>query len=223
MARLKNGMITIVGNQTVPGPKLLDVEITNSFPLISLGSSAILFCQGSEGEDISQYDHLTMPSDLRLHLSGKKERIFFDVSQIWEKVDRNISFFTHYFTFVGLPYHRVPPMVQEGKMKSWYQGMIIAPSHDREFNASTRFFLDFFLHTSNIDLDTMVNYPFATDNMRLAADRSGVVIGPYSFDALQRKIKPVRQVYFSFRMGYAELDDSETSYVYTPLKVFSRR
>ena len=76
-------MIVFMRDQVIPGPKLLDVEVTNTFPIISLTNETYLLDSSQEKELLMGYDHIAIPPDFRLHISGPKEHLFFDATPIW--------------------------------------------------------------------------------------------------------------------------------------------
>jgi len=131
MPRLPNGMIAILGNQTVPGPKLLDIEITNTFPLIKLERQSRLLRPNQPPEDIGAFDHVTIPPDLRLHLSSPKEHLFFNAEPVWSFLENPSTKPFHYFTFIGLPFAKTQPLVKPNETKTWHQAMLVLPFPDK--------------------------------------------------------------------------------------------
>ncbi len=221
MRRLPNGMIAIIAG-SIPGPKLLDIEVTNNFPLLALESKSFLLQPEHSAEDLSGYDHVSVPPDLRLHVSGPHDHLFFNAEPVWDFVDSVSAGVFHYFSFIGLPRHRVPPLVEEGETKTWHQGALIDPFPDAECNKMTRVFVDCFLHHLPINTEDLEKAPHAMSGMRLARDRNGPLFGPFAFSGFQRRTTP-RDVPFTIRMGYVEMEDSNAVYLYTPLEVFQRR
>jgi len=59
-------------------------------------------------------------------------------------------------------------------------------------------------------------------DMRLAADRSGALMGPYSLASLQRKGNS-KDALLTMRLGYANIEDNEATYLYTGLDIYQRR
>ena len=60
--------------------------------------------------------------------------------------------------------------------------------------------------------------------MRLAADRSGSLFGPFAFEAIQRRNKPpYRGLAFTIRFGYVNMQDNCSTYTYSPLNIHQRR
>ncbi len=149
MNGLKNGMIVFMKDGRFPGKKFLDIEVTNTFPLISITKQTILINSLQEEEIIQGYDHIAIPGDLRLHISSPKDHIFFNVNPVWDFIERSKSLTEplHYFTIFGLPSKFSREVIDPGKTKSWHQATIISPFKDKEFNESTRLFIDFFIHS----------------------------------------------------------------------------
>lgn len=217
-------MIAFLRDQVFPGPKMLDIEITNTFPLIPLEDEVHLLRPGKEVEILRGYDHIAIPSDFRLHISSKSDHIFFDATSLWNLVDNDRDGYIHYFTIVGLPASKAKDLVPAGKTKTWHEAMMVSPFKDKDFNDNTRLFVDFFLHNLPLNPDDMAKHPFAIDGMRLATDQHGSIIGPHSFASLQRKKKPLKDVAFSIRFGYINLEtNKEITYIYAPLDIFQRR
>ncbi len=211
-------------DQVFPGPKMLGIEITNTFPLIALENEVHLLRPNVAVEMLKGYDHIAIPSDFRLHISGRHEHIFFDATTLWDLVDNDRSGYLHYFTITGLAASKAKDLVPPGKVKTWHEAMMISPFKDKDFNDNTRLFVDFFIHNLPLNPNLMANHPFAMDGMRLAADLHGSIIGPHSFASLQRKKKPQKDVAFSMRFGYINMaSDAEITYIYTPLNIFQRR
>jgi hypothetical protein len=223
MAKIKNGMIVFMRDQVIPGPKLLDIEITNTFPLISLTKKTYLISASGATEVLNGYDHLAVPPDFRLHISGPKDHIFFDATSVWNSLEESFKEPLHYFSVIGLPSRITQELVQPGETRTWHEAAIICPSKDAQFNDATRLFVDFFLHPSPMDLNLLHKFPFFMDGLRLATDRSGALIGPYSFESIQRRNKSIADVAFTMRFGFANIEDNESMYIYSPLDIFQKR
>ena len=67
---MKNGTVTILGPNT--NLKVIDIKVTDSFPLIALPRGSRLMLPGSVTEDIDDYEHLSIPQDLRVHLTRRR-------------------------------------------------------------------------------------------------------------------------------------------------------
>jgi len=223
MPRMKNGLIAFMRDQVVPGPKLLSIEVTNTFPLIALTPETHLIRADQQSEILKGYCHLSIPADLRLHITGPDDRVFFDVTPVWEALEKENSPPLHYFTLIGPPARIDQPLVRPGERRVWNQAALFSPFQDNPFNPSTRLFIDFFLQRENSNLEGVVNYPFAMSGMRLGEDRHGSVIGPYPFSEIQRKTRPKSDIGFVIRFGFAEIDNNDAMYIYTPLKVYEKR
>lgn len=225
---MKNGAILIIGNQTIPGPKLLDIKITNSFPLINLESKSFLIKSSSvnDTESINGYDHLSIPPDLRLHLTGNNNRrLFFDAGRVWDFLDNNDDGVFHYFTFIGLPFKKTKPIVGHGETKKWYGAEIILPPKDGKFSPETRIVIDIFLHTSPNSVNSG-SPPFVFSDIRSVLNNNTNIIVSYTLESLLRKKKHFnKDVYLSIRMGYIDIENSDENavYLYTPLKKFEKR
>src|SRR3712207_3844826 len=103
MPKIKNGMIVFLKDQVFPGPKLLDIEITNTFPLIALSEKTYLQYSLNQSETLTGYDHIAIPPDFRLHISGPNDHLFFNAEPVWDFLDGDALTPFHYFTVVGLP------------------------------------------------------------------------------------------------------------------------
>lgn len=208
-------------DQVLPGFKLLDIEITNSYPLIALTPRTNLICS-ERRYLINNYNHLTIPPDFRLHLTSLCNRVFFDIASLQDFLYGKGTSLFHYFTVVGLPSSRALPLIPPEKTRTWHGAMIISPFKDEKFNSSTRLFIDFFLHYLPMNFNTVYRAPFAAPNMRLAFDRHGAIIGPHSFADMQRRKKPEQDVFFTMRFGFVEFPNDEEMYIFTPLKFFKK-
>ena len=113
--------------------------------------------------------------------------------------------------------------MKPGETRTWHQAEIISPFKDTQFNESTRLFIDFFLHSMPVSWESIYTTPFFIKGLRLAADQQGTMLGPYSFESLQRRRKPIADIAFTMRFGFANIEDNESMYVYTPLDIFQRR
>lgn len=222
--KLKNGMIAFIdGTISNTSKKWLDIEITNTFPLIALPKTSIVLPnENSEEIDNFKYDHISIPADLRTHLSGKKGKVFFDATEAWAIKVGQAAGPLRLFTFVNLPIHD-SPYLSGGQTRSWNQAILISPKLDGKFSATkTRMFIDFFIH-KNPDDDTITNAPFVHKDMRLAYDNSGPLLGPFSFEGLQRKHDTEPGLLFTIRFGFAELEPSDTAFLFVPFEIFEKR
>jgi len=117
MSQLPNGMIVFLRDQLLPGPKLLDIEITNTFPLIALTQKTYLVRPTQDIEILRGYDHIAIPPDFRLHISSLNDHIFFDATPVWNMLKTSRAEPLHYFTIVGLPSARALPLVSSGQTR----------------------------------------------------------------------------------------------------------
>lgn len=222
-SKLKNGMIAFIdGTISNISKKWLDIEITNTFPLIALPKTRLMLPNGAFEEiENSEYDHLSIPADLRAHLSGKKGKVFFDATEAWAIKAGQAAGPLRLFTFANLPIQNAPYLSGE-KTRSWDQTTLISPKPDEQFDsAKTRIFIDFFIHR-NLDNTTITDAPFAHESMRLAYDNSGPLLGPFSFEGLQRKYDTEPELLFTIRFGFAELEPSDTAFLFLPFEIFKR-
>lgn len=221
---MHNGIIAFIMDSLPSGPMLLRIEIANTFPIIPLGSSPILIHQDGTEEELQGYDHLSLPSDLRLHLSHRDTHIFFDVAPIWHALEHGTLPLTHLCTHIGLPHKRTPPVVAPGTSKTWFGAEFISPFRDAAFTDLTRLFIDIFIHTIDVPHESISAFPFLMPHMRLATDRTSSIIGPYAFESIQRrKTTTYEGLGFSIRFGYVDMADNDSTYTYSPLGIYSRR
>lgn len=179
-------------------------------------------------EEIKGADHLSVPADLRMHITSHTDHIRFDISPIWDMLD-NLSLIpiTHIFTFIGVPFVYAKPLVKQFQRKLWHQAALISPIPDDNFSSDSRMCVEFFIHSMEFLRKNVEGLPFTIPrmNMRVAPDRSGAVFGPFWFGELQRRNCPSRpDVTFSIRMCYsAPQDNRPVTFTYTPLAEFDRR
>jgi len=223
LQKLKNGMIAVIdGEISSKSKKYLDIEITNFAPLIGLPERAFLVKPDTSSEDIGRFDHFSIPSDLRMHLTGDHGHIFFNAQPLRDLRDRTVMGSVRAFTFIGVPVG-IAPLLYGEKTRVWNQVIFLSPFPDAQFNPSTtRIFLDFFLHNT-IELDFTLA-PFVMENMRLAYDRSGCTLGPFLYSDLQRRqAASPNDLMFTIRFGYVEMEPDDAVYLYTPLDIYERR
>jgi hypothetical protein len=221
-SKLRNGMIAFIdGSISDTSKKWLDIEITNTFPLIALPKTLLVFPCGTT-EEVEEYNHVSIPADIRVHLSGPKGKIFFNATQAWAMKNGQATEPLRLFTFANLPIQSAPYLIGE-QTRTWNGGVLISPKQDVRFDpATTRMFIDFFIHKNPVD-KTITNAPFAHENMRLAYDNSGPLLGPFSFEGLQRKYPTEPDLLFTIRFGFAELEPKETAFLFVPFKIYERR
>jgi hypothetical protein len=221
-SKLRNGMIAFIdGTISNTSKKWLDIEITNTFPLIALPKTSLVLPNG-QTEEIKEYDHVSIPADLRTHLSGPKGKIFFDATQAWAIKDGQAAGPLRLFTFANLPIQFAPYLSGE-QTRTWNEAALISPKQDSKFDpATTRMFIDFFIHKNPAD-EKITNAPFAHENMRLAYDNSGPLLGPFSFEGLQRKYQTEPELLFTIRFGFAELEPIDTAFLFVLFEIYERK
>jgi hypothetical protein len=217
MRSLKNGIIAIIdGTISNESKKFLEIKITNSFPLIKLAKKSFLIKDVLGMELLKNYDHFSIPPDLRLHISGKKH-IFFDNDFI-KKLNNNASINPiKLFTFIGVPLAKTT-LLFGNKKKEFDNTLLISLFLDSTCNfQKTRVFIDFFIHKEIDLLQQIIEYNFCLTGMRLSFDRNGCTAGPFLFEGFQRKINLEHKPFFTIRYGFVELDDvEETTYLHVP-------
>jgi hypothetical protein len=67
---MANGTISLIAPD--PGGWAFDLKITSSFPMITLSGRTLLM-RDDALEDVSRYQHLSLPPDLRVHLSACRD------------------------------------------------------------------------------------------------------------------------------------------------------
>lgn len=219
-SKLKNGMIAFINREISSNTKKwLDIEITNTFPLIALPNKTILMLPNGQTEEVGEYDHISIPADLRTHLSGQNRKIFFDATHAWAVIDGQITKPLRLFTFVNLPIQFTPYLA--GKQKRiWNEVALISPIQDDKFDpTTTRMFIDFFIHKNSAD-KIIITEPFAHKNMRLAYDNSGPLLGPFVFESLQRKYPTTPDLLFTIRFGFAELIPTDAAFLFVPFEIY---
>jgi hypothetical protein len=223
--RVRNGIIAFVMGDLPAAQRLLSLEVTNTFPIVRLGRMPILLHKDGVAEELVGFDHISIPADLRLHMTHDDRHVIFDVADLWTALEREMPVVPHHlFTHIGLPFGKTDPLVAPGSRKRWQQAAIVSPLPDNKFGQSTRLFIDFFIHSISADQSGIENFGFVCTNMRLARDHHGSVFGPFEFSAIQRHRLPVRpDLGFSLRFGYTELEDNDSTYTYSPLSIYARR
>ena len=187
----------------------------------------MVHCDGHQ-ENLNHCDHLSIPPDFRIHLTGRDEHIFFDISQIRNLIDAKSPIpITHLFSFIGLPNWRSATLVKAGKRKIWNEAALVSPTKDHPFTENTRLGIDFYLHSAPLVASEILGSPpiFPGVVTRLACDRPGAIFGPFSYSAVQRRNAPPREdMKFSIRMFYTEYGGiPSASYVFSPLSISLRR
>ncbi len=95
-------------DQTGAGRKVIDLKITQRFPIFNLDQKSALIREDGSILDTSEYRHLSMPPDLRVHLTKAKtntgkDRLFLvrepQISQEGNLNDQHL----HVLTFISAP------------------------------------------------------------------------------------------------------------------------
>lgn len=199
------------------GRKVFDLKITQAFPIISIdNSNSILVSKDLKEKVLDGYDHLSIPPDLRLHLTSHtnlEKHLNFQTDLVDRDSGLLKSDFQHLFTWMSKPIasYRQPH-------GSWHQAVMIFPPKDDLFTSNTSIFVDFFVH--NIPNEAAVcDYPLFNTTMRFSGDNSGYVLGPHSFGRLIRGAHRFEPKFsFSARFGYHENSDG-SSKIYIPLEL----
>ncbi|MBI4438202.1 hypothetical protein HY631_04590 [Candidatus Uhrbacteria bacterium] len=222
--KLKNGMIAIIdGEVSATSKKWLDIEITNYFPLVALGGSTCLHQPGAPVERLGGIDHLSIPADLRVHLTGPRGRVFFNAVESWELAKGTREGFVHLFSVAGLP-TSLSAFLSGGKHRAWDGGVLLSPIPDAAFEPDrTRAAIDFVIHNDPSQVTAIANMPAAFPGWRPSYDRHGCTFGPCFYRGLQRRHSADARLLFTLRMGWVEFDDSDETHVYVPAPIFERR
>lgn len=217
MARQPNGTIMILGpDHTGTYRKAIDLKITQRFPIINLGANAKLVMDGEES-DISCYKHLSIPPDLRIHLtstisSGRRGRMFLRQEPLVNEEGSLSMPLLHLFTLISAPVINYPePRNSSQPKRTWYQGVLISLPADQQYDPErTRIFLDIFIHREPWSADDLAHGWTLPANMRLPKRPA---LGPHYFHELVRGtgIKP--KFFHSFRFGFCEMDVNKSCYV----------
>ena len=212
---MKNGTITFLCDAPELSRQVIDVKITDSLPLIALPSTVRLIGPDGRWEELSGYQHLSIPGDLRVHLTprqgvGLHYRFLDNILDQREVVSS--AAVARAFTYVSpvIDHCRsMPPGRWEGG------SVIISPLPDAAYSpAFTRLFVDFLVHR-DLGRPELADVPFALPAMRAAPDRTDYRLGPFPFRSLQRKQMSI-DVFFTLRWGYWELREFEGACVVQP-------
>ena len=212
---MKNGTITFLCDAPGLSRQVIDVKITDSLPLIALPTTVRLIGRDGRWEDLSGYDHLSIPADLQVHLTPKKggaARYCF-LEPILDKREAVAG------AGVARAFTYVSPVIEQCRAMPhgrWEGGSaIISPLPDAAYSpASTRLFVDFLVHR-DLSKPELADVPFALRGMRPAPDRTDYRLGPFEFRTLHRKQMSI-DVFFTLRWGYWELDAFDGACVVQP-------
>ena len=190
--------------------------------MIALEDKSYLIVENQK-RDISGFQHLSIPSDLCIHLTKRvsgdqqAEYVFFDSPQLQSIITDTDLTVRLLFTYVSPPINFTPQF-----QGSWYQAAVLSPLPDSLFDLNkTRVFIDFFVHTEDESMN-LPTVPFASEGMRLAYDRTGCIFGPFLFDGLQRKPQVKSDLLFSVRYGYVEMPIEQNCFVYIQYPIRAR-
>lgn len=211
MGALGNGTVTILAEDR----KAIDIKITNAFPLIALEPVSWHVASSGLRSDISGFQHFSIPPDLTIHFSKPKrgatpaEHLFFKAPELNRLISDSCRSPQILFTYVGCPIRFCKKF--SGK---WYGAAIISPFKDAAYDIfETRVFIDFFIHT-NPDQSGISIAPLVLPQMRLAYDRTGCTLGPFSYQGIQRKSQRQPNLLSTIRYGYINVSDDQTQSCY---------
>lgn len=223
MDKLPSGIIPFMRDGQFPGISWIEMLIIDTFPIFSLGQTTFLTCSGVTKEKLTGFDHLSIPADLRLHLTSQKEHIIFDNTPTLGLLDSQEPAIVQLFSIIGQTFSKAEFFPTPAKTKTYGPSVIISPFKDDECTPLTRFCLDFFIHSVSTGQDQILKIPFGL-NVRPASDQHGPLFGPYAFSDLQRRTPTARGLAFTMRMGYVEFgDELDCTYVHSPLRIYERR
>lgn len=206
---MKNGTIMILApDKKDIGRKVFDLKIIQSFPIITTDANTTKLITENGEENIMDYQHLSIPPDLNLHLtksSGKDRHLNFDINLVNGENGTINRDFVRLFTWCSSPINNYKQPI--GK---WFQAQIICLGKDSEFTDNTGVFIDFFVHKTPQDIEKISQTPYRFENMRFVGDRHGNIIGPYKFNEIVRGHHKIEANYFfTIRFGYAEIHDQQ--------------
>lgn len=218
MGAPSNGIIAILAEDR----KAIDIKITNAFPMIGLEPISWHVTSNGTITDLSGFQHFSIPPDLRLHFSKRKkgeapsEHLFFEASELRRLVREASRSPQALFTYIGCPITFCRRL--SGK---WHGVIIISPFKDSTYDIiQTRVFIDFFVHTEP-DPRAIINAPLILPDMRLAYDRSGCTLGPFSYQGIQRKSQKQLALLSTVRFGFVNMSDdqSRSCYIFTSYEI----
>jgi len=187
------------------GRKVFDLKIIQTFPIITTESGKTKLRTKKEEIDINEYQHLSIPPDLNLHLTKsirEKRHLLFDIDLVNLNDGTLKEDWVHLFTWRSRPIsnYRKP-------IGTWYQAQIIFPSKDDKFTENTGIFIDFFVHKRPEETQLIQYYPYLFEGMRFAGVNHGNISGPYQFNEVVRgKHRVIPNYLFTIRFGYYETE-----------------
>jgi len=223
MPRKPNGTIMLLAPDHVGiARKVIDLKVMQRFPILDLGRQSWMTNVDGTLTDTSRYEHLSIPPDLRVHLTGartgdRKDRLFL-IEQPQALQDGSLSGpLLHLLTFVSAPVTTYPePRNSSQSNRTWHQAAIIMLPADREYSAKrTRMFLDLFVHQQPYAPSFALHMPMAQAEMRLPFGER-CILGPHWFQDLVRGSDMTTRYFFTLRFGYCEMAVDEACYIHCP-------
>ena len=187
------------------GRKVFDLKITQTFPIITTESGKTKLKTKKEEIDIKEYQHLSIPPDLNLHLTksiGDKRHLSFYIDLVNHNNGTLKEDLVHLFTWCSrqISNYRKP-------IGTWEQAQIIFPSKDNKFTENTGIFIDFFVHKRPEETQLIQHYPYLFESMRFAGVNHRNLSGPYQFNEIVRgKHRVISNYLFTIRFGYYETE-----------------
>jgi hypothetical protein len=197
--------------------KVFDLKITQTFPIISIESGgARLFSKKIKDLPIEEYNHLSIPPDLNLHLTrdtGDEKHLKFKTEVVnYDSGLLKIDFLP-LFTWMSAPIsnYRQPH-------GTWNQAQLIFPPKDSKYSNSTGIFVDFFVHNYHAE-NLIKKHKLLNPTMRLVGDNSGYIIGPYELSETIRGNHSFSPKFlFSLRFGFYENKDGYSK-IHIPFEI----
>jgi hypothetical protein len=216
---MKNGIVGFLCEDR----KVVDLKITNSFPLIALEPKATLIAENKTKIDVSGFQHFALPADLSIHLTKRSpggdppEYVFFDSPKLQHIATRSLQSPFLMFTYISAPILMNRPF-----QGVWDQAVIISPLPDKAYDPRiTRVFIDFFVHAGE-STRAITATNLAVEGMRVAPDRRGFLFGPFAFEDVQRRTKSTSDLFFTLRFGFVEMTVGQDCFIHVPYKVKRR-
>ena len=222
--RKPNGTIMVMApDHTGAARKVIDLKVTQRFPIFNLNSKSGMFKADGSIWDTSDYRHLSIPPDLRVHLTRAstdtgRDRHFLIRNRQTSPDGQLLSPFLHLLTFISAPVIQYPePRHSSQPRRTWHQAVLVGLMGDKQYSPDrTRVFLDIFVHQAPCAPASIVDMPLARENMRLPFGER-CVLGPHRFQDLIRGTDMSTQFFSSLRFGYCEMEVDESCYIHCPL------
>jgi hypothetical protein len=200
--------------------KVIDLKITNSFPIIALQPKTMLVVENGARIDVSGYQHFSIPPDLCIHLTKhvrgnqQPEHIFFEGPHLKRLIQRSISTPFRLFTFVSAPISSNPLLKGD-----WHETVFMLPTIDDNFDPDrTRIFIDYFIHEGE-SMRGIATAKSIGQGMRCGKH---CLCGPFAFEDYQRTLKSSSDIFFTLRYGYTEMQPAQDCYIYIPYRIRKR-